>query len=140
MKTFKRQHSTEEGTRMNKHRFTQLILAVTMMIGIHEVAAQGTTLTYNARLLHNGYPANGIYDVHFMVFDHWDGGNQVGGTLKVGSVPVRDGLLTYTLEFGDEFFTWPARWLEVAVRPSGHIGPYAVLGARLQLTRIPNPV
>src|SRR5438874_6523899 len=110
----------DTGTRMSKYRSTQLILALAVLAGIHAATAEATTLTYNAQLLQNGYPADGFYDVCFTVFEHWGGGNQVGGTLKVGPVPVRDGLLTYTLECADEIFTLPARWLEVAVRPSGH--------------------
>jgi hypothetical protein len=94
-----------------------------MLLTLHTAVtlghAQGTAFTYNGRLNDNGAPANGNYDITFTWHDAENAGAQVGGAILMSSVPVANGLFAVTLDFGAGVFTGPARWLEVAVRPTG---------------------
>lgn len=105
--------------------------------------AQGTTFTYQGRLLTNGAPASGFFDFQFAVFDALSGGAQQGTTFNTNSVTVTNGLFTVTLDPGANVFTGGARWLLIRARPSGSpaftsllplqpitASPYAVLAGR----------
>ena len=44
-------------------------IMVASAVGIHQAAAQGTAFTYQGRLIDNGVPATGSYDLRFVLFD-----------------------------------------------------------------------
>jgi hypothetical protein len=81
--------------------------------------AQGTAFTYQGRLNDGTNPANGLYDVRFMVWDASTNGNLVAGPLTNAAIGASNGLFAVTLDFGGGVFTGPARWLEVDVRTNG---------------------
>jgi hypothetical protein len=81
--------------------------------------AQGTAFSYQGQLDNNGSPANGLYDVRFLVWDAATNGNLVAGPLTNSATGVTNGLFAVTLDFGGGVFTGPARWLELDVRTNG---------------------
>jgi hypothetical protein len=103
--------------------------------GASPLAAVGSGFTYQGRLTQGGSPANGTYDFQFTLYDAPSGGNIAGGPLTVSSLTVSNGLFTVQLDFGPSAFQGSARWLEIAVRPTG--GSYTTLTPRQPLTAAP---
>src|SRR4029077_6970765 len=97
--------------------------------------AQGTAFTYQGRLNTAGAPANGSYDLRFVLFDSSSGGNQVGGVLTNTAIGISNGLFTVTLDFGNQF-PGAARWLEIGVHTNGP-GAFATLSPRQLFTSTP---
>jgi hypothetical protein len=102
-------------------------------------SALGSSFTYHGRLTSAGSPANGSYDLRFTLYDASSGGVVSGGPLTNLGQAVSDGLFTVSLDFGQSAFQGSARWLEIAVRPSGG-GSYTVLSPRQPLTASPYAV
>jgi hypothetical protein len=100
------------------------------------LAPVGSAFTYQGRLQSGGSPANGPYDLRFTLFDAATAGNQVGATVTAHAQVVSAGLFTVQIDFGAGAFQGSARWLEIAVRPTG--GPtYTTLSPRQPLTAAP---
>lgn len=112
------------------------ILAILLAALDGRAQAQTTTFTYQGRLTVNGGSANGVYDFAFQAFDAPSAGNSVGGLVTVNGVGVSNGLFTVLLDLGAGVFTGPARWLQIAVSPTG-AGVYTTLSLRQQLTSVP---
>lgn len=96
----------------------------------------GTAFTYQGRLNDGGGPADGTYDLRFILFDAGVGGTQQGPAVTRDDVTVTGGLFTVSLDFG-AVFSGSKRWLEVGVRPGASTGTYAVLNPRQELTPSP---
>jgi hypothetical protein len=111
------------------------LLALLLSIANLNVHAQGTTFTYQGRLLDSSGPANGPYDVQFTLFPTNIGGNQIGPVLTVYPV-LSNGLMTVPLNFGPGAFTGGTNWLEIAVRPTGTFN-FTTLAPRTQVTPTP---
>ena len=107
-----------------------------IFVSVHSVRAQGTTFTYQGRLLDASSPASGNYDLRFTVWDSAVGGLQVGGAVVVAPVAVNSGLFTVPLDFGDTVFTCPARWLQIESRVFGG-GSYSTITPRQKITAAP---
>ena len=90
----------------------------------------GNTFTYQGRLTDGGSPANGAYDLRFILYDAESGGAQVGSTVHREDVNLVNGLFTVDLDFGASAFTGDARWMEIAVRPGTSTGTHTVLSPR----------
>ena len=99
----------------------------------------GTAFTYQGRLLEDGQPAVGIYDLQCKLFDSKTGGAQIGDTLifEDGSSP--DGYFTVTIDFGVNVFNGEKRHLEMAFRSSESTDPndFVILSDRVELTPTP---
>jgi len=90
------------------------------------------------RLADNGNPANGNYDLQFILRDAAT--NQVGSTVTLAPVLVTNGLFAVTLDFGANAFDGSARWLEIAVRknePPGLPPEFVTLSPRQPVTAAP---
>ena len=117
-------------------RATKLRLTALTMLSLQLTAsAQGTAFTYQGRLSDGANPANGTYDLRFIVFDNSAGGNQQGPLLTNSATSVSKGLFTVTLDFGNQF-PGAGRWLEIAVRTNGN-GSFFTLIPRQPLTPAP---
>lgn len=81
--------------------------------------AQTTAFTYQGRLSDGGAPANGIYDLQFVLYDAETAGDQIGNALTNFTVGVSNGLFTTMLDFGSTPFDGSSLWLEISVRPAG---------------------
>ena len=102
-------------------------------------SALGTAFTYQGRLTDGGAPAEGTYDLRFILYDADTGGSQVSSTIMKEDVLVNEGLFTVQLDFG-AVFDGSLRYLEISVRPSGSGDVYAVLSPRQALTAAPNAI
>jgi hypothetical protein len=105
--------------------------------GADPQAALGSAFTYQGWLLDGDAPAEGRYDLRFILYDADGGGSQVGQTVAVEDVAVVDGRFTVLLDFGAGVFAGQARYLEVAVRPGESTGGYTTLSPRQSLTATP---
>lgn len=106
---------------------------------IQAATALPTSFTYQGRLTDGGSPANGVYDLRFILFDAETGGAQVGGIVAKEDVTVTNGLFSVELDFGAPAFQGDARWLEIAVRPGSGSGAtgYTVLSPRQPVSPAP---
>jgi hypothetical protein len=78
--------------------------------------AQPTSFTYQGELQQGGQNAAGTYDMQFRLYDLPNGGTQIGTTQCADNVSVAAGRFTTSIDFGQQFATTTARYLEIAVR------------------------
>jgi hypothetical protein len=100
-------------------------------------APVGTAFTYQGQLMDGGAPADGIYDLRFILYNAEVGGSQIGPIVYKNSTVVSGGLFSVELDFGASAFAGEARWLEIGVGPGGS-GTYTVLSDRQKVTPTPN--
>ncbi len=105
--------------------------------GTVQAVVLGNAFTYQGRLTDGGSPANGTYDLRFILYDAESGGAQVGSTLNREDVNVANGLFTVDLDFGTTAFTGDARWMEIAVRSGASTGSHTVLSPRQAVSPAP---
>lgn len=110
-----------------KTLFRILILAAMVPTGAF---AQTSAFTYQGTLNQSGAPANGSFEMQFLLFDADTGGNQIGNTAVLSSVPVAGGLFHVSLDFGANAFDGGARWLEIQLRTQGSPDPFVTLDPR----------
>jgi Chaperone of endosialidase len=100
--------------------------------------AQGTAFNYQGRLNDGGVPAEGYYDLQFVLFAT----NQFGFSAAIltnAAVPVNNGLFTTTLDFGGGVFTGTNYWLDILVRTNG-AASFIELSPRQPITPVPYAV
>ncbi|HTQ49612.1 MAG TPA: hypothetical protein VMJ12_02795 [Candidatus Acidoferrales bacterium] len=112
-----------------------LALLSSLNTQLSAVFAQGTAFTYQGRLNDSGSPANGSYDLRFVLYDNNVGGSQQGPILTNSATAVSNGLFAVTLDFGSQF-PGASRWLEIATRTNGVAG-FVTLSPRQKLTPTP---
>src|SRR5262245_15023377 len=115
-----------------------VVFSLIVSAGTNPVSAQGTAFTYQGKLTDGGNLANGSYDLQFKLFDALAAGTQLGTTQTVSTVTVSNGIFTVTLDFGvcASCFNGAARFLEIAVRPTGG-GSFTTLSPRQPITSTP---
>ena len=101
------------------------------------VSGQGTAFTYQGRLMDNGAPATGNYDLRFAIYDAAAGGNLLGGPLTNAPVSVDNGAFTVILDFGQGLFTGSTRWIEIGVRTNGGAAGFTILSPLQAITASP---
>lgn len=123
---------------------TLLVIPLTTVLGDDEPTQPsifavdlGADFTYQGRFMDGDQPADGEYDVRFILYDAESGGTQVGSTVTKENLAVSDGLFTTTLNFGAGSFNGDARWLEIAVRPGASGDTFTVLNPRQPVTAVP---
>jgi hypothetical protein len=95
-----------------------LLLALALLAGINQAAAQGTTaFTYQGQLRDGGTNANGAYTMIFKLFDAVTGGNAIG--TNTSNPTLANGLFSVNLDFGAGAFTGSARWLDITITNGG---------------------
>lgn len=104
---------------------------------VESATALGTGFTYQGRLTDAGSPANGTYDLRFILYDAETAGSAVGSTVSKEDVSVSNGLFSVDLDFGAAAFNGDARWLEIAVRPGSSTGSHTVLSPRQTISPAP---
>jgi hypothetical protein len=98
--------------------------------------AQTAAFTYHGVLSFNRTPVTGLYDMQFSIFPAESGAVAVAGPIPKNAVPVTNGVFIARLDFGNNIFTGPARWIDVSVRPAGS-GNFQTLSPRQELTSSP---
>ncbi len=104
---------------------------------IQAVTALGSAFTYQGRLTDAGSPANGTYDLRFILYDADTAGASVGSTQTKEDVSVTNGLFSVELDFGNASFNGDARWVEISVRPGASAGTFTVLSPRQPISPTP---
>lgn len=104
---------------------------------IEAATALGTGFTYQGRLTDAGSPANGTYDLRFILYDAETAGASVGSTVTKDDVAVANGLFSVDLDFGGAAFNGDARWVEIAVRPGNSSAAHTVLSPRQPISPTP---
>ncbi len=99
----------------------------------------GTAFTYQGRLLEDGQPAVGTYDLQCKLFDAQTGNTQIGDTLILEDGTTDNGYFTVEMDFGVAVFDGQRRYLELAIRPWDSTDPadFVVLSERVELTPTP---
>jgi hypothetical protein len=100
-------------------------------------APLSTAFTYQGVIEANGRALQGAHDFEFRLFDAASQGNAVGAPVSRAGVVLENGLLVTTLDFGVAAFAGEARWLEIAVRPSGQGASFVTLQPRHALLAAP---
>lgn len=93
--------------------------------------------TYQGRLMDGDKPAEGPYDLRFILYDAEVGGSQIGGVVTQEDVSMSDGLFTIILDFGTGVFPGPVRYVEIGVRPGDSADAFTVLTPRQLITPTP---
>ena len=119
-------------------KYSFILLVVVLAMGASATLGQTSNFTYQGRLSDGGTPANGNYDLQFVLFDSLSGGAQVGSTQNVNTVAVSNGVFTVSLDFGPNSFPGANRFLEISARPTG--GSFTLLTPRQQITSTPYAV
>jgi hypothetical protein len=120
--------------------------AVAALCTINTFATQpvGPGFTYQGRLNDGGAPANGTYDLGFVLHDDPNSLSYLGNSIIIPAVPVSNGLFTVLInvngEFGLNAFNGQARWLEIDVRTNNNMltNNFIILSPRQLLTPTPH--
>lgn len=118
---------------MAKQMCCVFVLAIVVLITSTSVQAGvvlGNTFTYQGELSDGGGLVTDTLPMTFRLFDLPGGGTQFGGDIVLGAVQVVDGRFTVHLDFGEQFTTTAARFLEIEVDG-------VLLSPRQQITAAP---
>jgi len=96
-----------------------------------------SAFTYQGRLLVNGAPASGRYDLRFGLFLAEGGESPIAPFLTNAAVTVSEGVFTTRLDFGANVFTSTGYWLEIGVRRTGGAEGFVTLNPRQALQAAP---
>jgi hypothetical protein len=121
---------------MSNRTYGCVAALVALVVTVGGAAPLGSAFTYQGILSDAGTPANGQFDLRFVLYDADVGGGQVGSPVLVDDLDVTDGRVTAQLDFGG-VFDGTALWLQVSVRDGGSTGAYTVLSPRQELTAGP---
>ena len=123
-----------------KTKFPYLFITLALWSAINlqltTAHAQGTAFTYQGQLQNNGAPANGTYDLQFVLFNTNQFGFPAAPILTNAAVSVNNGLFTTTLDFGSSIFAGTNFWLDISVRTNGN-GAFIELSPRQPITPTP---
>ena len=95
-----------------------------------------TRFMYEGRLVSEGNPAEGVFDLRSSLFDAESSGNQIGSSVVLPGVNVTNGYFVAVLDFGISTTRPAGMWLEIAVRTNGG-GDFAVVPPRQSMAAIP---
>lgn len=104
-----------------------LVTMVACFLGNSSLTAQISAFTYQGTLAQGGQPANGAFEMRFLLFDAVTDGNQIGDTAAISAINVTGGLFNASIDFGAGAFNGAARWLEIQLRPQGSSDAFTVL-------------
>ena len=118
--------------------FTWTVLGQSVAVR-NAAANECAVITYQGRLSNAGAAATGSYDLQFTVFDALTGGTAQTGKITMSNVAVAGGIFTVPINFGSTLRgNSPARFLEIAVKPSANTSDsFTVLAPRQPLTAAP---
>lgn len=114
------------------------LLALLLFAVVVPAFGQGTAFTYQGQLNSNSVPANGNFELMFLVFATDSGGVAIANAVVKNGVAVSNGLFVVSLDFGTNAFTGGARWLEIAVGNGAN--SFVTLVPRQPLTPTPNAI
>jgi len=117
---------------MKKTFFAAIAVAfiVTFQLG---VIAQTTVVPHEGSLLVGGSPANGTYDLRFILYTTQAGAVQVGNPVERLNVNISNGSYSVDIDFGSmPFTTQSVLWVDISYKLAGG-GGYTFTGVREQI-------
>jgi len=120
-----------------------LALSVSLVVWSTKLAIaapMGAAFTYQGRLMDDDSPANGIYDLTFVLYPVPDGpAEEELGVVMSEDLNIVDGFFTIELEFGSGVFDGNDRWLQIEVRSGELHDPnvYTILTPRQRIAPTP---
>jgi hypothetical protein len=121
------------------HQYIGVVLGLTLAVSSRHASAQGTAFTYQGQLLDGQNPANGVYNLEFLLYNVSTGGSAIAGPVTSSGISVSNGLFTVVLDFGTGIFNGTTHWLQIGVETNGG-GSFTLLSPRQQLTPAPYSV
>ncbi len=113
------------------------MFALVVAVAMAGLAAPLTSsFVYQGFLRDGNGPANGVYEIHFRLYDAATNGTLLAAEIIQPSVAVINGVFSTSLDFGTNAFTGEARWLEIGVRNGGN-GDFVTLSPRQPLAPTP---
>lgn len=109
-----------------------LLVATTLTV----TTAKAQPFVYQGSLTSGAVPVNTPHDFTFRIYTAATGGSQVGTTSTASDITPENGTFTATVSPGNNVFTGPDRWLEIAVRSTGS-PTYTTLSPRQKITPSP---
>lgn len=97
--------------------------------------AVSTPFTFQGSLEDAGVPANGSYDLQFVVKNTT--GSALSSPITLEDVAVVGGVFTVSLDFGDFYFSGVDRRLSLSVRPGASSGAFVALSPDLPINATP---
>jgi hypothetical protein len=121
-----------------RNLFVALVLPALLAFNsqLSTLRAQGTAFTYQGQLQNSGSPANGTYNLQFLLYTNSAGGTPIAGPVTASAVNVANGLFTVAIDFGSSVWNGQSNWLEIAVEGSGDSG-FTTLSPRQLVTPTP---
>lgn len=116
---------------------TAIALGIACFLGAPSLNAQTSAFSYQGTLAQGGQPANGAFEMRFLLFDAAADGAQIGATATIDPVTVIGGLFNASLDFGPGAFNGAARWLEIQLRPQGSSDAFTILSPRQTIGATP---
>jgi hypothetical protein len=120
----------------------QLVRVVFMVAAFYSslilpAAPLGTAFNYNGRLIDGSGPANGRYDLRFVLYDASVGGSQAGSIVTNTSVVVSNGLFSTAVDFGGGIWEGTPYWIELGVRTNSNPDDFTTLSPRQRVAPTP---
>lgn len=110
-------------------------IAVALILCGHQAEAVTSPFTFQGSLEDAGIPANGIYDLQFVV--KTTAGTVLTALTTLEDVSVVNGVFTVQLDFGEAVFPGGDRRLGVSVRPGASNGAFVPLSPDLPINAAP---
>lgn len=114
-----------------------LVFCVMGLLFSSSTAFAASAFTYQGRLNVSGFPANGVYDLQFRLFDAPTDGTQIGSTVAFNNLSAVKGLFSATLDFGTMAFNGAPRYLQISVREGTSSAAFTTLQPRQEI--LPTP-
>jgi len=118
-------------------RFPIVAIALISALAVHGASATplGTAFGFEGRLLRNNQPVNGTTDIRYTMWDDALAGAQKGAPVTQLAVPLTDGLVSTTLDFGAQY-DGNRRWVQVEVKGSSDVS-FVTLTPRYEILPVP---
>lgn len=114
----------------------QISLAIASGLAMVCAHAHAEPFVFQGQLNDQGAPADGTYDLEFVLFGMDIGGTQIGPTVTLEDQSVMGGNFNVELDFGDVFDGSP-RWIEISVRNGDSVDAFTELSPRLKVGSSP---
>lgn len=104
-----------------------VVTLLCLLIRVISVVGQETAFSYQGRLIQDGVPAAGLYEVRVAIFDSALGTNEIALPITNAQVQITGGVFTVQLDFGAEVFNGQPRWIGFGIRSNGQLSAFTYL-------------
>jgi|GEM_PF-1685257 len=112
------------------------IVSMGLAMSIAAAGACADPFLFQGQLKVSGEPANGVFDLNFVLKDSTVGGSTIGTPFSADDVLVEDGLFSVEMDFFTPF-TAEDHWIEILVRDGDSADPFTVLSPRQPIVATP---